>query len=136
MKKNSKVLLDWMGEISWKEQSVVISSLRGPDNLYTPNIKKLIRWMRGATQNNADPKHSYMQIDELPSFEEIEHEIAFCSMHYVTHLLHGLEIIGYKHSDKSMAKIARNYYLEIVKEFFHLYPETEIQMDTRLQDKV
>ena len=37
-----KVLQDWMGKLPWKQQSVILSSLRGPDNFRFPAIKKLI----------------------------------------------------------------------------------------------
>ncbi len=134
--KEGKVILDWMCKISWKQQSVVLSSLRGPDNHYSPNLKRLVRWLRRATQNNADPRHSYMQKDDLPSLEDIEHELVFCNLHYVTHLMHGLEIIGYKHDDNQIKKIARNYYEGIVKDFFHLNPEQEKKLDKRLEDKI
>ncbi len=134
--RNSKVILDWMGNISWKQQCVIISGLRGPDNHYSPHLKRLVRWMRRATQNNADPDHSYMQNDDLPTLEEIEHEVVFCTIHYVSHLINALEIIGFKHSDKAMAKIAYDYYSGIVTEFFHLHTEKEEELDKRLRDKV
>jgi hypothetical protein len=131
-----KVLLDWMGELPWKQQSVIISSLRGPDNHYCPNIKKITRWLRGITQNNADPSHSYMQREEMPTLDDIEKEFEFCSVHYAFHLLHGLEIIGYKHPDEEVAETARNYYHGLARGGLHLNPETSEQLDDRLKDKV
>lgn len=136
MQKKDKVILDWMGTLPWKQQSVVLSALRGPDTLHAPNLKKVIRWLRSHTQNNADPKNSqYMQEEPLPTFKELEHELNFCNLHYVTHLMQGIEIIGYKHPDKQTATDAIELYKIICKKLFHLTPETKLQLDKRLEDK-
>ncbi len=130
------VLLDWMSNLSWKQQSVILLALRGPDNHYSPNLKKISRWIRSITQNNADPTHSYMKIVDLPSIKEFEDEYYFCSTHYSLHLLFALEIIGYKHPDKNVASTALKYYLSLVDDVYHLKPETIHDLDKRLRDKV
>lgn len=129
------VLLDWMAKLDWKQQSVILSALRGPDNHHSPNIKKISRWIRSITQNNADPSHSYMKNVELPGLKDFEDEFYFESTHYSLHLLFALEIIGYKHPDKDVAKIALDYYLALVADVYHLKPESESDLDKRLQDK-
>jgi len=130
-----KVLQDWMGELSWKQQSVVLSSLRGPDTSYSPNLKRINKWIRRVTQNNADTSSQYMSDEKLPSLEDIEREVEFSSVHYFSHLLQGLEIIGYKHPDTKTARIARDYYEGLVREVLHLNPETKSQLEERLKDK-
>jgi len=129
-----KVLQDWMGALSWKQQSVILSSLRGFDTTHYPNLKKIGRWMRGVTQNNADISSPYMKDETLPSVEEIEKEAEFCTVHYLSHFLHGLEIIGYKHPNETISNLAQNYYLGLVDIVLHLNPETEDQLGTRLKD--
>lgn len=133
---NGLVLLDWMAELGWKQQSVILSALRGPDNHHSPNIKKLSRWIRSVTQNNADPSHSYMKSIDLPSLKDFEDEFYFASTHYSLHLLFALEIIGFKHPDPVIAKIAMDYYLALVEDVYHLKPESMADLDDRLQDKV
>jgi len=133
--KRGKVIKDWMGILPWKQQSVVLSSLRGPDTTYHPNIKKINRWIRSITQNNADMSSHYMKKETLPSIEEIEKEAEFCTIHYLSHLLGGLEIIGYKHPDKTISNIAQKYYLSLVNRVLHLNPETKDQLENRLRDK-
>jgi hypothetical protein len=130
-----KVIQDWMGELSWKQQSVILSSLRGPDLSRPVAVKKLNRWLRGITQNNADPSTEYMKEIILPDIEDLKEEVGYCTMHYFTHLMHALEIIGYKHPDKSVREIGEKYYLGLV-DFVHLNPETANQMEKRLEDKV
>ena len=129
------VQLPWMSELGWKQQSVILSALRGPDNHHSPNIKKISRWIRSITQNNADPTHSYMKNVQLPSLKEFEDEFYFASTHYSLHLLFALEIIGFKHPDPELARIAHDYYLRLVEDVYHLKPETVEDLDSRLQDK-
>jgi hypothetical protein len=129
------VVLDWMSELSWKQQSVILSALRGPDNHHSPNIKKISRWIRSITQNNADPSHSYMKNVDLPSLKEFEDEFYFASTHYSLHLLFALEIIGYKYPDPKIAKIALDYYHGLVADIYHLKPESMDDLDNRLRDK-
>lgn len=54
-------------------------------------------------------------------------------LHYYLHILHGVEIVGYKHSDKRV----RAFWLLIYKGMahdLHLAVETEVQLDKRLND--
>ena len=60
-------------------------------------------------------------IDELPH-------------HYHNHLMHGAQILGYKHPDKSTVRLAWNMFYHRCCDDAHLMPETEGQMDRRLSD--
>ncbi len=129
------VLQDWMAKLPWKQQSVIMSSFRGPDLSRPAAIKKLNRWVRTVTQNNADPSTDYMKKIVLPDIEDLKEEIGYCTMHYYTHFIHALEIIGYNHPDENVREIAKGYYLGLV-DFAHLNPETKEQLNKRLEDKV
>lgn len=48
------VVKPWVNELPWKQQSALFSALRGPDNVLCPGIKRIVRWLRSVTQNNAD----------------------------------------------------------------------------------
>ncbi|MBI2004187.1 hypothetical protein HYS72_01855 [Candidatus Pacearchaeota archaeon] len=130
-----KVLQDWMGNLPWKQQSVILSSLRGPDTHRPINVKKVTRWLREITQNCADPSTDYMKKLELPQLNELKEDLEFCSVHYFCHLLHTFEIIGYTHPDIKIKNIANNYYSGLV-DALHLNPENKEQMNKRLEDKV
>jgi hypothetical protein len=132
---NGMVLQEWMGKLPWKQQSVILSSLRGPDTNRPINVKKITRWLRGITQNNADPSTDYMKKLELPNLNDLKEELEFCTVHYFCHLLHTFEIIGEMHPDKEIRIIAKNYYIGLV-DALHLNPETKEQLDERLEDKV
>jgi hypothetical protein len=53
--------------------------------------------------------------------------------HYLNHLMHGVEILGYKHPDERIRRRWHKFYLELVEDA-HLKPETESEMDSRLGD--
>lgn len=53
--------------------------------------------------------------------------------HYLVHLMHGAQILGYKHFDERYRKRWIDFYLECV-DMFHLRPESEADMDKRLGD--
>lgn len=130
-----KVLQDWVGMLSWKKQSAIISSLRGPDNMACPNLTKITRWMRNLTQHNADPNHTYMQIEKFPTLKKIQEELRYTTVHYASHFLYGLEILGYNHPNQNISRKARKIYEELVKDL-HLNPETKPQLEKRLRDVV
>lgn len=129
------VLQDWMGELSWKQQSVLLTSLRGPDTSRPVNVKKVAKWLRKITQNDADPSTEFMNSTNLPTSEELNKELEYCTIHYVCHLMHSLEIIGYNHPNEPIRKIASDYYFGLVRAL-HLNPETKVQLNTRLEDKI
>ena len=53
--------------------------------------------------------------------------------HYVAHLMHGAEILGYKHPDGRFRERWLAFYLACV-DMLHLRPESEVEMDERLGD--
>jgi hypothetical protein len=133
--KAKEVLEDWMKELTWKQQSSLISSSRGPDTHYCPNIKRISKFIRKTTQKDGDAYGNYMKIDEPPILNSLKKEFEFCTIHYANHLLTGLEIIAYKHFNSRTASTAREYYVYLAGRL-HLNPETKKQMEKRLQDRL
>lgn len=125
----------WLSELSWKMQTVINQGLRAPDTHFCKKIKLLCRWMRGVVLQNADKEHTFMcSKKEIPSLEDIENELNYCSMHYTTHFIYSLEIIAYRHPEQKTRQIAMNYYRGIVAELLHFGLETEQEMNIRLSD--
>ena len=130
-----KVLQDWMCELPWIQQGSILAALRGPD-ANALHVKNLSRWVRRITQQNADPSNDYTGNMNLPEVQNVFGELEYITTcHYTFHLIGALEIIGYKHPSDETRKIARDYYFGIV-DALHLNPETEEQLDIRLEDKV
>lgn len=64
--------------------------------------------------------------DYLQSLDEVPH-------HFQLHLLHAVEIVGYKHPDDEIRDWWHRVYVRLVHDM-HLFPETEDQLDDRLGD--
>ena len=125
----------WLSSISWKQQTVVNQGLRAPDTHYCKAIKIICRWMRGVCLQNADKDHTFMcKKKDLPDLDDIDNEINYCSTHFANHFVYALEIIGYKHQDEDVRRIAMNFYRGIVAELWHFNIETEAELDRRLAD--
>ena len=55
--------------------------------------------------------------------------------HYYFHMIHAFEILGYKHPVKEVREWWNALYIRLI-EAFHMFAETEEQMDARLDDTV
>lgn len=135
----SAVLKPWVQELPWKQQSTIISGLKGPDSALCPNLKALTRWMRIVCQENADPEHTYMQDTSIDD-EVLWFELEYTSLHYAMHLIHALQVITYggmtvrNNIGNAMTKKAQWYYITLVRRL-HLTPETREEFAERLKDK-
>lgn len=138
---NSKgfVVQGWLATCSWKEQTTVLCGLRGPDAAPSPYIKAWVRWLRWAVVQNADNSDRFMQVEPRYSFLEIEKKwpdaLNALPVHYLAHLMHALEIIGYRHDRVEPGIIAKEAYLELCR-YLHVRPENGPEMEERLRDNV
>ncbi len=155
----ASVIQTWVNEISMMQQSVLLTAIRGPDGSpkYGP-VKLLLRWFRrcvllsamdgrvldnpyvtnggsftgpslGESQCYEDEWEGGMDAvlsDYLRSLDAIPH-------HFQMHLMHAIEILGYKHPDECIRKWWNSVYIRLVNDM-HLFPESEAQMDGRLGD--
>lgn len=136
----SQVVKDWVFDdrISWKQQTVLLSSLRGCDGQSKYDIsKKFIRKIRKTILNNAaEDTTSFMRDDfTLEEVREFAEDSDKYPIHFVMHLCHCCEIVGFKHPDKEIKEWFLNAYLIIV-DALHLCPEDERKCDYRLRDGV
>ena len=154
------VTQDWVQNLSLMQQTVLIELTRGPDNIpkYHPS-KFLIRFVRRCflvsaldgevIDNPYDPRggsftgpsfqlhtnkadwdwtpQMYDCVSNyLKSVDEMPH-------HYHLHLMHGIEILGYKHPKEFIRDFWHLTYFRFVNDM-HLNIETEEEMDERLGD--
>jgi hypothetical protein len=122
------------------QQSVLLSALRGVDGVSKNNpAKELTRRLRTFVCVDARPperQHSFMQTSasSLDScVDRFLEDVDPYPVHFVLHLLYAIEIIGYKHPDLDIREQWCNAYRLIVWEM-HLNPETEEQLDRRLDN--
>jgi hypothetical protein len=131
----------WVSLLSFKMQAVLLSALRGCDgrSKHDPS-KPFGRKLRGVLLWPADPNYvnnandSYMR-DNVT----VEVANAFLSdldsypLHYITHLMHAAEIVGYKHPHEDHRRFWMAVYMDICNRL-HVNIERESQLDERLAD--
>jgi hypothetical protein len=66
----------------------------------------------------------------LHDFQQVEDELP---LHYYTHLMHGAQVLAYKHPDRDIRRCWLRFY-EQCCEYLHVWPESEVFMDQRLDD--
>lgn len=86
------VVQSWVETMPWKKQSAFFSSLRGPDNRFSPQCKRVVKFLRRASQYDADSTTDYM-VDKEIDFKELERELEFLPLHYVGHLIEALHLV-------------------------------------------
>lgn len=153
------VLQSWVENLSFMQQTVLLTAIRGPDGMpkYGP-VKMLQRWYRRCVLLSAmdgkaltNPYTSNGGSFTGPSIikdESLEWtwEIAMDSLvgeylktldaiphHFQLHFLHSTEILGYKHPSERIRSWWGRVYLRLVNDM-HLHPESEKEMDERLGD--
>jgi len=142
------VTQEWTHDLTYMQQSVLLSVLRGPDTLYKYHPSKtILRWLRrcilvsafdgkvmddpyrrgGGTFMGPIPGH--VKIDMvINNYFEVIDEVPH---HFQLHLMHASEILGYKHPDPDI----RGWWFKLYKFFvddMHLQRESEKEMDDRL----
>lgn len=156
------VLQDWVQTLTFMQQTVLLTAVRGPDGSpkYGPT-KMLLRWYRrcilvssldGMTLENPydgrggsfmgpsyklpiDPIYAgHDWRDELDRIVgEYLRELDALPHHFQLHFMHAAEIVGYKHPDELIRNWWHKVYRRLVHDM-HLWPESEDQLDRRLGD--
>ena len=151
------VIQDWVTRLPMMQQTVLLTAVRGPDGLpkYHPT-KFVLRWYRRCILLSAldgkvltDPNEpnggsftgpsvavpygedwragmDACVTDYLRALDEVPH-------HFQLHLMHAVEILGFKHPDEQVRDWWNGVYCRLVHDM-HLWPETEEQLDQRLGD--
>lgn len=142
---NDSVVRRWLSDCcTWKQQTVLLSALRGCDGRPKSDPSNVFKKkMRFTLLKNADESTSFMESNDVMLNEKTKKEIndffTGCldsyPMHYFLHFLHAAEICAYKNPNGIVAEYWKYFYLCGV-EAMHLNPETQEQLDTRLSDLV
>lgn len=135
------ILQEWVAKLGLRHQGVLVSCIRGCDTAPKDGdpSKNLSRALRGMILNThcANPQNakSYIEYCTLSEITKRQDEFRKNTDHYphhfIMHIIHASEIIGYKHPDSFMQEIWMNFYIKMCKSL-HMNPETEKQMDQRL----
>lgn len=130
------VVKAWVFALPYRMQAVLLSALRGCDGRSKNDPSKhIVRSLRATLLNQADPTNSFMAINlDGPPDEHVDamvNDLDSYPLHFVTHLAHASEIVGFKYPDKARKVRWLAFYYKIVKGL-HMMPETEAQLDVRL----
>lgn len=140
--KNRAVVQEWMCDLTWKQQTVVLCALRGCDGLSKDDSsKRFHKLLRSHVLENAGTENTPFMLrldndlgwsEQLDSFAR---DLDKFPTHYISHFMHAVEIIGYYHPDDKVRNFWNQVYLRFVKAL-HLYPETKEQNEERLSDGI
>ncbi len=136
------VLHDWVCELGFQMQALLLTAMRGPDENNKFNAAKaLIRYLRGVVIKPAsnwsglnDNDFMWGDYSQFESYAETfwqDHDEY--PHHFIMHLIHCAEVVGYKHSDKDIREYWLHFYYNAC-ESFHMRMETEYEMNKRLSD--
>jgi hypothetical protein len=134
------IVQDWAANLGLRHQGVLVSAVRGCDNVPRDDASKyIVRVYRGILLKShcGDIKKaaSFMIPFEPKWWDSYKMEFLSSIDHYpnhwILHFMHACEIVGYKHSDGPVRVAFHQLYKRLVSKF-HLYPETEMQLDYRL----
>ena len=134
----TSVLQNWVMQIPIRMQSTLILGLRGPDTHACPNVKKVTRWLRGLTFKPGNPDNVAEFMGDTPERiiekGKTAKELEFCSQHYYSHLMHSLEVVGYRHPQQWVREWAFLLFRDMCS-LFHLPEEDEESFERRLCDR-
>jgi len=157
--KKESVIHDWVAELPFQMQALLMTAMRGPDACQKHNSAKIIvRYLRSVVLKPAGDWSGKNDNDFMwgeyivntsraiskdslpinyPLFEQYSEDFwnnhDEYPHHFIMHLVHCAEVVGYKHPDPEISRHWRHFYFEACKSF-HMFPEGETQLDERMND--
>lgn len=134
------ILQGWVENLGLRHQGVLLASVRGCDTAPKDDAsKRFVRCYRAVVLNAhcGDVAKAATFIEGVSEeelavrFEAFRKNLDHYPHHYVMHLVHAVEIIGYKHPDQQVRKNWHSMYYRLCKGL-HVNFETEDQLDERL----
>lgn len=142
------VLQDWVMELPLREQGTLLTCVRGcdlePKQWFSQGFadspgRRITAWIRWCFMNPADPREVdipgafFQSVPPGADSRFRPSEFGHLPLHWYTHIMHSLEVIGNRHPDPETAFVAVGLYREMVRSL-HLNPETKDQMIERLSE--
>lgn len=142
----ASVLQEWVMELPLREQGTLLTAVRGCDNepkswtrtgvAYSPG-RRLTAFIRFCFMNPADVREvdyeegSFFQSQPPTPFKPSE--FGHLPQHWYSHVMHGLEVIAYRHPNADLRYKCYELYVAMV-ENLHLFPEARATMIDRLSE--
>ncbi len=134
------VLKDWVIQLPLRHQGVLVTVIRGCDTAPKNDPSKLLsRCIREVVLNAfvGDPSKATTFIEKVSIdvlFERMQNfrkNLDHYPHHYVMHLIHAVEIIGYHYPDDDIRMVWNCFYGDLCRGL-HVNPETKTELDQRL----
>lgn len=144
-----RMLPEWMDSLNLQQQAVLILALRGPDGFpkYHPS-KKILYFYRsfiiaaahkgrhiriGEHVGSLMTLHGFDGEDWGKALKEFFKVVDELPLHYFTHLMHGAQVLAYKHPEEFVRSCWQEFYW-LCCDYLHTPVETTAEMDKRLND--
>lgn len=137
------ILQEWVQSLGLRHQGVLVTAIRGCDGMAKEDsTKPIAREMRGLIlvpfdQRELSNARGFMvhfpSEEAEKTFEHLRHSLDHYPVHYLFHLIHAIEIIGYYHPNpQARFEYLRRYRALVTK--LHLKPESKRALDWRLNE--
>lgn len=139
---SESVLHDWVHKLTFQQQALLMTGVRGPDGSSKDNeAKYMVRYLRGVVLKPAGDWHGKNDNSFMWGDYDVFHDYGKgfykahdeYNHHFIMHLIHCAEVIGYKHPDKRIADEWLSFYMNMC-DAMHMHHESEMDMDLRLND--
>lgn len=140
IEKGEANIKDWVKEagMSGRAQSELIAAFRGADADDSPQVKRVVRWIRFMCIKLNNPKSHFMRDHEFISIKTMVEQDSWewdrLKCHFYDHLKQALEIIAYYHPDEWHSARALQAFHDL-NEHESTIPETKLELIARLKDE-
>lgn len=137
------VLQDWVMELPLREQGTLLTVVRGcdltPKNPLDSPERKIVGQLRNAFLVPADEREVGIEpgsffVPGTPDPDTFKASaFGHYPQHWVAHVMHAIEVLGYRHPDTDERQRWHQIYLKFCHGL-HVMPESASQMFTRLSE--
>jgi hypothetical protein len=134
------VIRPWVSDLGNRHQVALLTALRGCDYIQRDNTARpIVKALRFAIMDMGDEtplaEANNFLCNNLMWFEmkAFLNDWDRYPVHFLHHLMHACEVVAYKSPDHFMASACKMVYRGLIQNL-HVNPETEQQMDARLND--
>jgi hypothetical protein len=130
------VIKEWIYDLDMMQQTVILEMIRGCDGTSKNDpSKQIVRALRNIVLESATTGN-FMDVDEdqlMNSIKTFFEDLDHYPLHFVMHLAHSIEIIGYEHPDEKVREFWSSFYFDFCHTI-HVAPESKETMEKRLRD--
>jgi hypothetical protein len=135
------MLRDWVMELTLREQGTLLVALRGCDSAPKFPLDSPERRMTAALryaicvpfdEREVDASPGCFMLSQPPADVKLSH-FEHYPQHWVGHVIHACEVLGYRHPDPEYSAAWWRLYTGFCRSL-HVNPETEQQMTQRLNE--